>query len=120
MLCLGVWNNCHLYWCGKEFNCRCRNDLNFYYGIGTTESECIDQSWLCDGIRDCSGGEDERDCVCSDDKFQCNICGRDDECSDGIPYHQCISTTLVGDGKLWHPRSSHGCVNHKDESEAIR
>ena len=101
---LDVWNDCHRRNCVARFNCRCGNS------IFTTDRECIDLSWLCDGIPDCSGGEDEMNCVCSDDEFQCNYCGRGDECDDGIPLYQCIDESRVDDG-------SKDCGNGNDELE---
>ena len=89
---LDYWNNCHRRNCGDRFNCRCGN-FDFF----TNDRECIDLSWLCDGIPDCSGGQDEVNCVCSDDQFQCNVCKRDDKCDDGIPIHQCINESRVDD-----------------------
>ena len=102
---LDEWNNCHRRNCDDRFNCRCKNyDSGLIY-----DRECIDLSWLCDGIPDCSGGQDERGCVCSDDQFQCNVCGRDDKCDDGIPIHQCIDESRVDDGRI-------DCWNGNDES----
>ena len=108
--CLELWNRCHRRRCPDRFDCQCRNGSQFYSSVFTIKRECIDLSWLCDGIRDCSGGEDEVDCVCADDQFQCNVCKRVDECDDGIPFHQCINKTRVGDRKK-------DCRNGRDESE---
>ena len=98
---LGAWTGCHQRACQDRFNCRCKdvNGGDDYIDFSTSERECIDLSWLCDGIRDCSGGEDERHCACSDHEFQCNNCERDDECGDQIALHQCVNKTLVADGK---------------------
>ena len=119
---LDNWNNCHRRNCDDRFNCRCgdssdREFGDYYFGSGsddfsTNDRECIDLSWLCDGIPDCSGGEDEVDCVCSDDQFQCNVCKRDDECDDGIPIRQCIDESRVDDGG-WD------CVDGNDESQPV-
>ena len=107
---LDYWNKCHRRLCDDRFNCRCRIDrLNI-------DRECIDLSWLCDGIPDCSGGQDERDCVCSDDEFQCNVCRRDDKCDDGIPLHQCIDESRVDDGRIGGRRN---CWNGNDESQPV-
>ena len=106
---LDVWNNCHRRHCDDRFNCRCGNSDNINYS--TTDRECIDLSWLCDGIPDCSGGQDEWDCVCSDDEFQCNVCGRDDKCDDGIPIHECINASRVYDGR--------SCLNANDEFQLV-
>ena len=99
---LDDWNDCHRLNCDDQFNCRCR------YGIN--DRECIDLSWLCDGIPDCSDGQDEWRCVCSDDEFQCNVCERDDECDDGIPIHECIDESQVDDG-------FQDCWNGNDEPQ---
>ena len=117
---LDDWNNCHRRSCDDRYNCPCDPDSsdipdNFsgdYSDLFTNDRECIDLSWLCDGIPDCSGGEDERDCVCSDDEFQCNNCGHDDECNDGIPIHQCINESRVNDGRRNPPLD---CWNANDE-----
>ena len=108
---LDAWNNCHRRNCDDRFNCRCE-DIDYF----TNDRECIDLSWLCDGIPDCSDGQDERRCVCSDDEFQCNVCGRDDKCDDGIPLHQCIDESRVDDGR----RNSWGdCWNGNDEPQPV-
>ena len=99
---LDRWNDCHRL-CDDRFNCWC--------GF-SSDRECIDLSWLCDGIPDCSGGQDEVDCVCSDDQFQCNVCKRDDECDDGIPIHQCIDESRVDDRRS-------DCRNENDESQPV-
>ena len=110
---LDTWTRCHKRAFQDRFNCQCRvdNGGRDYIDFFTSERECIDLSWLCDGIRDCSGGEDERDCACSVHEFQCSNCERDDECGDQIALHQCISKTLVGNGKK-------DCWNWKDEPDA--
>ena len=126
---LDLWNNCHRIHCDDRFNCRCRanrfdddyilNDI--YRALLTSDRECIDLSWLCDGIPDCSGGEDEVDCVCSDDEFQCNVCGRDDECDDEIPWNLCIDESRVRDGGTgWYSLGSgdvNDCWNGNDEPD---
>ena len=108
---LDFWNDCHRFYCDDGFNCRC--DFT-----SSNDPECIDLSWLCDGIPDCSGGQDEVDCVCSDDEFQCNVCGRDNECNDGIPHHQCIDESRVDDGR-WDPWMNGDCLNGNDEPQNL-
>ena len=113
---LDLWNNCHRINCGDRFNCRCRANPLFIASVGralrTSNRECIDLSWLCDGIPDCSRGKDEMDCVCSDDEFQCNVYGRDD----GIPWNQCIDESRVRDGWTWRDsRYGSECWNGNDE-----
>ena len=85
------YNDCHQSSCPNQFNCNCLY-FNKY------EPECIDLSWVCDGIPDCKGDEDERDCFCPNDEFQCNACKRDEDCGDGIPFYQCINMSQVEDG----------------------
>ena len=109
---LDEWNNCHRRNCDDRFNCRCGDDFDSIDNYFTIDRECIDLSWLCDGIPDCSGGQDERDCVCSDDQFQCNVCKRDDKCDDGIPLHRCIDEWRVDDG-------DEDCLNGNDESQPV-
>ena len=104
---LDWWNDCHRRHCDNRFNCRCGD--NYF----TNDRECIDLSWLCDGFPDCSGGQDEWRCVCSDDEFQCNVCKRDDECDDGIPWNQCIDESRVDDG-------NENCWNGNDESRYLK
>ena len=108
---LDWWNDCHRHHCDNQFNCRC----GVYW---TNDRECIDLSWLCDGIPDCRGGEDEVDCVCSDDEFQCNVCERDDECDDGIPWNQCINESRVDDGRS--DSFDGDCRNKNDELQSVR
>ena len=117
---LDYWNNCHRINCDDRFNCRCQgnrsDDFDIDRAFFISDRECIDLSWLCDGIPDCSGGEDEVDCVCSDDEFQCNVCERDDECDDGIPWNQCIDESRVRDGRTWwDSRAGSNCWNGNDE-----
>ena len=130
--CLDDWNDCHRRNCDDQFNCLCRIYSNFTeayedhedyedyedykengYDPFTNDSKCIDLSWLCDVTPDCSKGEDERDCVCSDDEFQCNVCGRDDECDDGIPFYQCIDESRIDNGRL-------DCWNENDEPRYLK
>ena len=99
------WNECHEHMCAEDqFDCKCRRDVH------TGEKECIDIAWLCDGIPDCRDEEDETDCICSKDEYQCNNCIRGEECDDEIPYHQCINMSKVKDGKQ-------DCFNGNDEPQ---
>jgi len=65
------------------------------------EQKCIRTSWICDGIEDCSNGEDEhKDCLkctngwcdCKDGKYdipQSWLCDGSNDCSDGSDEKQC-------------------------------
>ncbi|CAG2103255.1 unnamed protein product [Medioppia subpectinata] len=67
-------------------------------------SQCIWESWLCDGQNDCEGGEDEDNCHfgaknCSDSQFRCihsagcvplsAVCNGKDDCGDGTDEWGC-------------------------------
>ncbi|VDO95585.1 unnamed protein product [Soboliphyme baturini] len=65
-----------------EFKCR-------------SDNRCIPKSWVCDGGKDCSQGEDEEGCAhpgCRGDQFQCdNYRWNETSC---IPsYHRCDNHT---------------------------
>ena len=40
------------------------NILIFLFQGGKGDIKCIDKSKLCDGVKDCSAGEDEKDACC--------------------------------------------------------
>ena len=40
------------------------NILMFLFQGGKGDIKCIDKSKLCDGVKDCSAGEDEKDACC--------------------------------------------------------
>ncbi|OUC49463.1 Low-density lipoprotein receptor domain class A, partial [Trichinella nativa] len=38
----------------------------------TGEYKCLPESMMCDGVSDCERNEDEENCKCREDQFQCN------------------------------------------------
>ena len=61
---------------------KCIN-LIFLFQGGKGDIKCIDKSKLCDGVKDCSAGEDEKDACC---KF----CP---ECQHGIHFNSSLRKT---------------------------
>lgn len=69
---------------------------------------CIDRQWLCDGGKDCPGGDDEelihcQNKTCRDDQFQCMdhtcipghlMCSGKPECPDGSDELNCSTFRL--------------------------
>ena len=43
---------------------RLMKSLHHFLQGGKGDIKCIDKSKLCDGVRDCAGGEDEKDACC--------------------------------------------------------
>ncbi|KAK7022757.1 hypothetical protein SK128_018106 [Halocaridina rubra] len=73
----------------------------------SSEFRCITSSWKCDGDKDCSDGEDERDCEPRDcmngEWFNCTtpiacippgwVCDGDEDCADGTDELNCPTQT---------------------------
>ncbi|KJH44241.1 Low-density lipoprotein receptor domain class A [Dictyocaulus viviparus] len=88
--CSGIIEQC-------VYNCtKCDEHLAFT----CNDRKCVPQMLVCDGIEDCSEGEDEENCICGDsDKFECNSASGK---------AKCISKHRVCDG-VWD------CMSGKDE-----
>nr|QBM78333.1 vitellogenin receptor [Calliptamus italicus] len=79
---------------GNEFQCE-------------KDKKCIPMASRCNGVPDCPGGDDERDCVqCRDYDFQCDSgqcissemkCDGTEQCQDGSDERQCERTVCVAD-----------------------
>jgi hypothetical protein len=62
----------------------------------------IQKTWVCDGIPDCSRGEDESKCgiICEDSQFRCgNISSNDSTSTSSRSSITCIGKKHVCDGK---------------------
>ncbi|CAG2178352.1 unnamed protein product, partial [Oppiella nova] len=68
------------------------------------DGQCVWDSWLCDGQKDCDGGEDEDNCKfgaknCTENEFKCihtsgcvplsDVCNGRDDCGDGTDEWGC-------------------------------
>ncbi|CAK8685700.1 unnamed protein product [Clavelina lepadiformis] len=79
----------------SEFNCRCEDDAE------GDSRECIPQSCVCDGQRDCLNGADEIDCRCDPGEYQCYD-------GVGVRLYQCINESRVCNG-------GRDCMNSRDD-----
>lgn len=59
----------------------------------------MQKTWLCDGVRDCTNGEDEMDCqvFCEVDQYMCKAAFND-------AFRSCVSRKHVCDGMKDCPR----------------
>lgn len=89
--CSGVIEQC-------SYNCtKCDGELAFT----CSDKKCIPRMLVCDGIDDCSEGEDELDCSCGDTNTF--------ECRSASGKAKCIPKAKVCDG-VWD------CLDGKDET----
>nr|XP_054748066.1 suppressor of tumorigenicity 14 protein homolog [Lytechinus pictus] len=111
----------------EEQNCVC---LPFQYAC--TDGKCIHTNNKCNGVAECTDGEDEEDCTCASWQFQCPnstcipgwlTCDGSDDCSDGSDeqncpacpgrYHQCTDKRCISLDKLCD--GTPDCANDEDE-----
>jgi hypothetical protein len=68
----------------------------------------IQKTWVCDGIPDCSRGEDEKQCgvICEDNQFKCSNISSNDSTSSSSSRSTitCIGKKHVCDGKKDCPK----------------
>jgi hypothetical protein len=67
----------------------------------------LQKTWLCDGVQDCSRGEDEEKCeaICEESQFRCgNVSSNDSTSTSSRLAIACIGKKHVCDGKKDCPK----------------
>ena len=78
-----------------EINCsrdRC-TETQFYCA---QDQRCLQETQVCNGVRNCASGEDEANCQCNEDQFRCQYGGG------------CVLSSQICDG-------IYDCADHSDE-----
>jgi hypothetical protein len=81
----------------------------------------VQKTWVCDGIKDCSRGEDETKCepTCEDNQFRCgNVSGHESLSVTSRSTITCIGKKHVCDGKRDCPRGEGETRNYHSSLSA--